>query len=214
MKAYVITVPEATEQARCCINSALEYNIQVEIFEAFTPEHSPANLMGYLGLPTKDFINKWCRFEKALSCFLSHYFLWMNCIQDRENYLIFEHDAVVTRYINITVPFKGVLSFGTPSFGVWNTPKYIGVNKLVSKEYFPGAHAYLIKPEAAERLIQQAKIDACPTDVFLHNDRFDFLEEYYPWPVVVKDTFTTVQKLEGCLAKHTYRTNPEEYKII
>jgi hypothetical protein len=47
--------------------------------------------------------------------------------------------------------------------------------------------------------------------VFLHKERFPWLEEYYPWPVQAKDTFTTIQNVEGCQAKHRFNN---EYKII
>ncbi len=217
MKAFVITtvdIPQAVKSANKCIATAKRFSIKVEMVKAFTPKDNPRELMLRRGLPLANFGNKWCRFDNALSCFLSHFNLWCHCTYQNENFLIFEHDAVVTRYINITAPFVGLLSFGKPSYGTWKTPGYLGVNNLISKEYFPGAHAYLIKPWAAERLIKQAKIDACPTDVFLHNDRFPFLEEYYPWPVEVQETFTTVQKLEGCYAKHNYRDNPKKYEII
>ena len=40
---------------------------------------------------------------------------------------------------------------------------------------------------------------------------FRWLEEFYPWPVESKDSFTTIQKTEGCLAKHGYG---EAYEII
>jgi hypothetical protein len=30
------------------------------------------------------------------------------------------------------------------------------------------------------------------------------LEEYYPWPVEVRESFSTIQKTQGCLAKHMY----------
>jgi hypothetical protein len=33
---------------------------------------------------------------------------------------------------------------------------------------------------------------------------FPWLEEYYPWPVVVDDSFSTIQNQQGCLAKHNY----------
>ena len=46
-----------------------------------------------------------------------------------------------------------------------------------------------------------------PTDVFLNIETFPFLEEYYPWPVEVRETFTTIQRKEGCLAKHMYNEN-------
>ena len=55
------------------------------------------------------------------------------------------------------VPYRGVLSYGHPSYGKWVTPPALGVNKLVSKQYLPGAHAYRVKPQAAEKLLEVAK---------------------------------------------------------
>ena len=52
--------------------------------------------------------------------------------------------------------------------------------------------------------MERARLEASPTDIFLNLDTFPFLEEYYPWPVEVKESFSTIQKTEGCLAKHMY----------
>jgi hypothetical protein len=68
----------------------------------------------------------------------------------------------------------------------------------------------MIKPERAKELIEMAQKNASPTDLFLRNSNFDFLEEYYPWPVEVVESFSTVQKKEGCLAKHKYN---EKYEV-
>ena len=73
-----------------------------------------------------------------------------------------------------------------------------------SKKYFPGAHAYQVTPKGAEALCRYAKVYAKPTDVFLHLDVFPWLEEHNPWVAEARDTFTTIQKEEGCLAKHNY----------
>jgi hypothetical protein len=59
--------------------------------------------------------------------------------------------------------------------------------------------------------MQEAIMEARPTDVFLNADTFPFLQELYPWPVIAKDTFTTIQKSEGCQAKHNFNAN---YEII
>ena len=77
-----------------------------------------------------------------------------------------------------------------------------------TQKIFGGAHAYGVKP-GAKLLIDQAKIDAGHTDTFLHLDRFDFLQEYYP-PAEARDNFTTIQNINGCLAKHNYN---EDYEI-
>ena len=81
----------------------------------------------------------------------------------------------------------------------------------MSKPYFPGAHAYRVNPAGAEQLIQQAIMEARPTDVFLNKATFPFLEEIYPWPVEAKDTFTTIQASAGCQAKHNFN---QRYEII
>ena len=87
----------------------------------------------------------------------------------------------------------------------------IGVGPLSSKRYFPGAHAYRLKPIGAKTLLSRVQTDARPTDIYLNVDCFPWLEEYYPWPVVVKESFTTIQKLEGCVAKHGYKGG---YEIV
>ena len=63
-------------------------------------------------------------------------------------------------------------------------------------------------------VLKKAETDAGPTDVFLHLDNFSFLQEYYPWVVEAKDSFTTIQNEKGCRAKHMYHVNPKNYKII
>lgn len=81
----------------------------------------------------------------------------------------------------------------------------------MSKRYFPGAHAYRITPAGARALVEQARRHARPTDVFLHTDTFPFLQEFYPWPVEARDSFTTIQSEAGCLAKHSYG---DTYEIV
>lgn len=106
---------------------------------------------------------------------------------------------------------SGCISLGKPSYGKFVTPQFLGVNPLTSKPYFPGAHAYRVAPKGAELLMAQAQLYARPTDVFLNRDVMSWLQEYYPWPVECRDSFTTIQKTEGCLAKHNYNN---DYKII
>jgi hypothetical protein len=113
--------------------------------------------------------------------------------------------------VNVFMNFDRAINIGQPSYGKARRPMMLGVNPLTSKQYFPGAHAYMIKPTGAAAFISRAGLDAGPTDVFLHKERFPWLEEYYPWPVQAKDTFTTIQNVEGCQAKHRFNN---EYKII
>ena len=50
---------------------------------------------------------------------------------------------------------------------------------MTSKKYFPGAHAYGVKPEGAKQLVYEATSSGKPTDVYLHTDTFSWLQEYY-----------------------------------
>ena len=212
MRAFVITIPveESERVAERCIKSAAKFGLTVEPVYGVTPKDDPKKLAAQLNIPTGNFQEKYSRFENCLSAFLSHRRLWEWCYHNEEEVLIFEHDAVVTDPIP-DVPYRGVLSYGHPSYGKWVTPSTLGVNKLVSKQYLPGAHAYRVKPEAAKVLLDTAETHAGPTDIYIRNELFDFVEEYYPWPVVVKESFSTIQQEAGCLAKHGYN---EGYKLI
>ena len=213
MKAYVITImdnPRSVQVAGRCIRSGAKCGLDINKWPAITPKNNPAELLALEGIDTAGFDEVYSRTENCMAAFLSHYSLWKESVNTDENILIFEHDAVVKDVIP-EVPNLGCISFGKPSYGKYNTPSTIGVGPLISKPYFPGAHAYQVTPYGASRLIKQAKIKAGPTDVFLHRDTFPFLQEYYPWPVEVNDTFTTIQNQRGCLAKHNYG---ETYEIL
>ena len=214
MKSFVITImdnPRSVASAERCIKSTKEFGTVMS--PAITPKDNPHKIFEEEGLPVENFVEKYSYLESCMSAFLSHYSIWKICVQTKTEMQIFEHDAVAVGNLPEFINHKGCISLGQPSYGKFNYPEGLGPVDLMSKQYFPGAHAYRVNPSAARVLIRQAKIDACPTDIFLHNDRFSFLEEYYPWPVVAKDSFTTIQKEEGCLAKHNWRGG-KKYEIL
>lgn len=214
MKAYVITImdnPESVRVADRCIKSAAKYGITVEKFPAVTPDKDPIGYANKKNIPIRGFEEVYSRYENCISAFLSHFSLWEKCVKDGTTYMILEHDAVFVDQVNVFMSFDRAINIGQPSYGKARQPMKIGVNPLTSKQYFPGAHAYMIKPAGAAAFIARSYVDAGPTDVFLHKGRFPWLEEYYPWPVQARDTFTTIQNVEGCQAKHRFNN---EYKII
>ena len=211
MKAFVITIldnPRSVEYAQRCIASGAKYGLHIEMFCATTPKDDIYGICKAEGIDPKTFEGVYSRIDNVISCFLSHYFLWKSCVD--EDFLIFEHDAIVTDPIpNVT--HKGCISFGKPSYGKFNTPPQLGVNRLTSKPYFPGAHAYQISARGAKLLVNNAPVFSKPTDVYLNLDVFTWLEEYYPWCAEVRDSFTTIQNIRGCQAKHNFG---ESYEII
>lgn len=209
MKYYVIAIPThegSQRNADRCIESGKRYGVDIKKFDAITPEtHDVESIFKQQGIPTNNFSTKYSKRGNVLSCFLSHYTLWQSSVSHNEPYTIFEHDAIVNAPLPEKPPiFAG--SFGKPSYGNYKTPSHLGWGDLTSKPYFPGAHAYTVTPIGAHMLIQAAKINASPTDVFLDRGRFDWLQEYYPWSAYVDDSFSTVQKVEGCLAKHNFNS--------
>lgn len=213
MKAYVITIttlPKSIEIANRCIESGKRFGIDIEVFPAITPKDNVHQLANQFGINTKGFDERFSRRDNAIACFLSHYSLWKLCVELKEPIFILEHDAVITDKIDMNIQFKGVLSLGKPSYGKFVTPKE-GIGPLVSKDYLPGAHAYMINPMAAAALINKSTLKAIPTDVFIDRRNFSWVEELYPWPVEVQDSFSTVQKIAGCIAKHNYK---EGFEVI
>lgn len=215
MKTYIITVinnRKSVAAAQRCAASIPEFSPR--IYPAVTPKDNPLKMLDDLKIPRKGFEEddaKYSVLEPTVSAFLSHHSLWMKSIEDREEIQILEHDAIAIRPVPEYISYNSVVSLGQPSYGQYNTPNFFGTGPLVSKPYFPGAHAYRIKPKGAKVLVAAAKEYARTTDVMLDIRRFTFLEEYYPWPFMAKDDFTTLQKEEGCLAKHGYN---EKYEIL
>jgi len=214
MKTYVITIEsmlESVQTANRCIKSGLPFGLTIEKHRATTPADDPERIMEKLGiLNTVQFNEIYSRRLNCMSAFLSHYSLWEKSVETNEDILILEHDAIIKGHVP-DIPFKGCISYGAPSYGRYNIPMTLGVGPLVSKPYFPGAHAYKISPWGAKRLIKKAKLAAGPTDTFLNIENFPFLQEYYPWPIVAWDNFTTIQNPNGCFAKHNYG---EAYEIL
>ena len=213
MKNYVITIknnPKSVESAQRTIDSGKKNGIDIEMFDAWTPDTINLQKAFFKFNINKDgFKEKYSRLDNCMAAFLSHFTLWRNCMEDGVEYTIFEHDAVVQAPIP-EMSYYGCVNIGKPSYGAFNTPRHLGVGPLVSKPYFPGAHAYRINPIGAELLVNGVSA-ARPTDVYLNNTFFPWLEEYNPWPVVANDSFTTIQNKTGCLAKHNYG---EQYEII
>jgi len=215
MKHYVITIADnekSVKAAERCIKSGLSTGgLTIEKWKATTPADDLNGIVKAFGINVAAMDEVYSRTENCIAAFLSHFSLWQECVRTKESITIFEHDAICINNISSNMVFKGCVSLGQPSYGRFNQPIRFGVQPLVSKPYFPGAHAYRVNPAGAEQLIQQAIMEARPTDVFLNKATFPFLEEIYPWPVEAKDTFTTIHAPAGCQAKHNFN---QRYEII
>jgi len=215
MKAFVITIygnERSVQASNRCIKTASMYDIEVEQHKACTPADKPEEFLKSRGIDPDNFDEVYSRHQNCMAAFSSHFSLWEKCAVGDEEFLILEHDAYFVNGIPENLNYLHVMTVGKPSYGNFQTPSMIGVNPLTHKRYFGGAHAYLVKPSGAWLLIETAQRGyAKPTDVFLHTDNFPWLQEYYPWPVEARDNFSTIQNLNGCMAKHQF--NRETYRL-
>jgi GR25 family glycosyltransferase involved in LPS biosynthesis len=213
MKMYVITIKEnerSVQVADRCVKSGLVFGYKINKHKAYTPENCDVyEELKKLKYPSAAFNEIYSRPENCIAGFLSHHSLWKKCVRSKEPIVIFEHDAVLVGDIPQMMMFD-ILNLGKPSYGKFNTPSFIGYGSLVSKPYFPGAHAYRLTPKGAQQLIDECVFSAGPTDIYIHSSKFT-LGEYYPWPAEARDSFTTIQQKQGCYAKHNYG---ETYEII
>lgn len=222
-QSYVIVVsdiPESLKSGQLMKDSAKDAGLSdVQIFLGSTPRNcDPIRVFEQEGLDPEHFLaNKFSRIPAAMSCFLSHYYLWKRCAAGKNPFLIFEHDARFIGKFNEKILEETLYccSFGKPSYGNYRTSERQGIQKLFSKSYFPGAHSYVLFPEGAEMLIEEAKKNKPePTDVFLNVKRFSWLQEWNPWITEVVETFSTVQQNKGILAKHAYKKNKQQYQLL
>lgn len=212
MKFYVITIMDnkySVDAANRCIESAKEYGYTVEMHPAFSPKDNPKKIFEEENLPLDEFKidERFSRLEPCMCGFLSHRSLWKKSLKENIPLVVLEHDAIFLSKLPDKLAFDGIISFGRPSYGNFRKAKTEGVHKLFSKPggYLPGAHAYCITPVGAKRLLTKASVNPAPTDLFLNNKNFPSITEYYPWPIWADDRVSTIQNIEGCVAKHNYK---------
>ena len=162
MSAFVITImsnPKSRKVAERCIESGKKIDLPIEHFPGFTPEDNLRDILTTEGIATSGFHSEFSNYANVVAAFLSHYHLWKKSVQLNKIIFIFEHDAVLTGDLpNMT--FNKVINMGKPSYGNYNAPSTFGVQPLIHKPYFGGAHAYMVAPEGAKLLIEKAKTEA------------------------------------------------------
>jgi glycosyl transferase family 25 len=171
MKAKIITLKnnELSERvAKDCIEQAAKFRISVEIFDAINGLDYEQHLEKLNVHPLK-------KFKKGkpgvYGCFLSHYYLWKECAESNEPYLVLEHDGFLIKPLpdNILDQFEDVLKLESENP---YSPEYENRLELIKDHdltynivepyrdmnngagwYSVGAYAYIIKPHAAKKLI-------------------------------------------------------------
>ena len=144
-----------------------------------------------------------------IGCSMSHYLLWKRCVDEDEPILILEHDAVFLRPLP-EFEFNGICQINDPSGaspgGVWwsRQMKARGgegafektwvrkENERLTPDGLAGNSAYVIKPWAAQELIDKYhELGVWPNDATMCKQLFPYLEEYYPFITKIIQTEST-----------------------
>jgi len=174
MKAFIITLSgnEISEKhSKECIEQANLFNIDAEVFDA-------VNGLEWEKHAAKFNLKPRYKFKKGRAgvygCFLSHYYLWRKCALENRPFLILEHDGFFIKPLpkDILNSFQDVLKLDghDPYSKNYNTvlecesgspvvvEKYYNsqakfLEKNQTGNYMRGAYSYIIKPHAAQRIV-------------------------------------------------------------
>lgn len=174
------------KHANECIEQAKKFNIFVEFFDAIQGLEYQKHLDKLKIYPRY-------KFKKGragvFGCFLSHYYLWQDCIIKNEPFLILEHDGYFIRPLpdDILEKFTDVLKLDNhdPYSKTYDTvvkedqkfmiKKYHNnqakfLEKNQTGNYMRGAYGYIIKPHAAEKLVKWISLNGfVPADQQIGN---------------------------------------------
>ncbi len=208
MKSFVIYKEGdafSTELANECIESAKQFNIVVEKFSGIYEN------IDDLIISEKLFLNPLAhdRVSKmgVKGCFLSHYFLWKQCVIDNVPFLIFEYDALMINKLpeNVLELFVDCLNLDFSRhkllknkleyesslvkepikiFPLLETPSSQDNFKYLNRNHIKGAFGYIIKPDGAKKLLSGLQSEGIlPADIALN---LKYLQLNYTAPSVVR----------------------------
>ena len=216
MKAFIIYLPKSKKSSSIAgeLNEEITNLLDVRLFPGVDRYTSWQTYVdsGYT-------LNDITRFgggniDSEIATFFSHFNLWKKCLDLNENILILEHDAKLISDFNLVslAKFKGdLLNLGLPNWGnrVWEGEGILkreiceGFHDIHKPEegecqcntlWLFGAHAYVITPSGAKKLIQSADRDGIlPADIFLRQEVIT-IHDNLPHSFSQKESFSLIQK--------------------
>jgi GR25 family glycosyltransferase involved in LPS biosynthesis len=176
MKAFIIRLKNnsiSEKHADECVRQAKIFDIGIEYFDAINGNDYPAHLKRLNISPRY-------KFKKGragvFGCFLSHHYLWKQCVEHNVPYLILEHDGYFLRPLptDILEKFEDVLKLdGLDPYSKqydsffqnidhdvsikieeYYNPQAKFLEKNQTGNYMRGAYGYIIKPHAAKKIIE------------------------------------------------------------
>jgi len=121
--------------------------------------------------------------KKRMACFLSHWMLWNKCAENEEPFLVFEHDAIFIRQLDLAFFDNlsyNIVSLNDPRGATRKSALYHDIihgKKVVPVPWIddhnlpqglPGNSAYYINPKGAKKLLKLVKeYGAWPNDAIM-----------------------------------------------
>jgi hypothetical protein len=213
LNAFVITLldnEDSVASANACITSIQQTNsaLSTEIVSAITPNTMfeckwtwplrKKHICPITGLLLSAYKN--ADINKRIACAQSHYMLWKKCIELNEPIMILEHDALFVKKFSYNDFDGGAMSINSPINATFNSKEYDaalidGINEVPyvtdvsTPQGLPGHSAYVIKPWAAEEIInKQDEIGWWPNDAIMCRQLFPWLRVCKPYYTVVQNT--------------------------
>ena len=180
MKNFIIRLknnPISEKYATECVNQAKTFGIDVDYFDAI-------NGLEYASHLEKLNIHPKYKFKKGRAgvygCFLSHYYLWQQCVADNVPYCVLEHDGYFIKPLPVDIlnQFTGVLKLDGEnpfskdydqiinlknaqpiSIQKYNNPDAKFLHKNQTGNYMRGAYGYIIKPHAAKIIVDWISVN-------------------------------------------------------
>lgn len=164
MKSFIIRLTDFEDSmkwAEDAYNSGIEHNWDIHYFDGFNGSKYSLDDFNLFKSKAK----KATAFNRkgVVGCFLSHYHLWIKCVNLNEPLCILEHDITIHKKF--------------PKINLSETDVYrLAINRVgkpIRKpiklgEWWAGAMAYIVTPLGASKLIEFAKTSGVlPADVML-----------------------------------------------
>jgi len=217
LKAYIITIKGnelSEESAKKTLESAIVAGLDAEIWYGID-KYTAVEELKNLGLQVNNkdgLITNYSYLDATIGCFLSHYYLWVKSVQEKQRFVILEHDVKFTDKFEDRKSAPGtfnLMNIGKPLWGEWTNADG-QLMEANSVDNLAGSHAYIINPIIARKLIESAKESGViPTDKHISNANLwpSMIEDVKPYCCTQMVEFTTIQKTE------TIRTFHKEHFI-
>lgn len=146
-------------------------------------------------------------YTKVVACLVSHMRLWRLATEINETIIVLEHDALFTTKFDIKEIHQkftgGIMGLNNPIGATRKAKLYDKLVKerksedyaapWIDQRYIPqgiaGNSAYLIKPEAAQHLLDKVnEIGMWPNDALMCKQLFPWLQQAYPYYTTVQGT--------------------------